>query len=320
MDLSTIQSQPISHPDFVSLIAQVNKVFHGHPDKIEPLILGILSRQHVLLEDIPGVGKTTLAKAFARALGLDFGRIQFTPDLLPGDVVGMTIWNPESGKFLFRPGSIYHSFVLADEINRASPRTQSALLEAMQEQTVTVDGRTRELPKPFLVVATQNPSQYAGTFPLPEAQIDRFGLRVELGYPSAGEAKAILDMDDRSVYTHIQPIADPNGLLGFQDQVQTLSIPEGVKDFALKIAELTRKHPSLKIGLSPRALKQWVHIAKASAWLRNRELLLPEDLIHTAFWTLTHRLPLTGEAVLEDKTGASVLKSIIESLDLPSGL
>ena len=313
-----METQSLSHPLILKIQKQVSEVYKGEFSRWEPLLIGLFGSLHVLIEDLPGVGKTTLAKVLSKTLGLDFGRIQFTPDLIPGDVVGMTLWSQEKKEFFFRPGAVMHQFILADEINRASSRTQSALLEAMQENQVTLDGVTHRLPQPFLVVATQNPHSFQGTFPLPEAQLDRFGLVFTLGYPSPAAALEVLDLpweilNDKNILS----VSTAQEILDLRKEVQKISCQGSLKKWVIKIAELTRYDSRVSLGLSPRATQHWLQGSKACAFLRGRDFIIPEDILHVAPWILPHRLVLSGSARLQGHQSKDILEGIIKSLALP---
>lgn len=308
----------ISNPLALEIASRTGRVYQGDLSRWEPLLLGLFGSLHVLMEDLPGVGKTTLAKTLAGILNLDFGRIQFTPDLLPGDVIGTTVWSLEKKDFYFRPGAVMHEFLLADEINRASARTQSALLEAMQEYQVTVDGATHPLPEPFFVAATQNPVSFQGTFSLPEAQLDRFGLVFSLGYPTSEESFRILDLPVQGFRTPPEPLKEGKRLLlEHRRRTGEIECRDSLKNWAINLVHLTRTDHRIALGISPRGLQQWIQASRASALLRDRGFVLPEDLLHTLKWTLAHRLILTPGARLEGLKPGDLLDTLASSRPLP---
>jgi len=299
---------------------EIRKVFKGSATAIELLLLGLLSGLAVLIEDLPGMGKTSLAKALARCCGLDFGRIQFTPDLLPGDIVGLTVWDQSTQNLVFRPGAIMHQFVLADEINRASTRTQSALLEAMQEQAVTVDGCTRALPEPFFLVATQNPSTYSGTFALPEAQLDRFGLCFSLGYPEPDHELAIGRLVQiADPYRDIQPVLGPELLYQMREQVRAIHVDEKISLYIISLLTETRRCQAFRWGASPRAGQHLLRVAQAKALLQQRAYVLPEDIRSLFVPVMAHRLQASAAARLGGSTVSGELRKIADALPLPTG-
>ncbi len=302
------------------LIKEISKVFVGTENSIKKLLLGYLSGLHVLIEDIPGVGKTTLARTLAKVVNLDFGRIQFTPDLLPGDVLGMTIWSIEKKDFIFKKGAIMHQFVLADEINRASAQTQSALLEAMQEGSVTVDGTTYYLPEPFFVIATQNPISFVGTFQLPEAQIDRFGISFSLGYPGADDEFKILErFQESNPLEELKPVASPEDIIGLRQLVRKVQANANIKEYLVKIADSTRKSTKIKLGMSPRATQHILLVSQANALIAGRDFIIPEDITANALDVLAHRIILSAEARMENLSSRNVVNEIIKNLNMPSG-
>ncbi|MDF7675678.1 AAA family ATPase [Neisseriaceae bacterium ESL0693] len=279
------------NPKIEPILKQLNALILGKQEVIVQLMACILARGHVLLEDVPGVGKTTLAYALATVLGLKYQRVQFTNDMLPADLLGVSIFQPQKGQFTFHPGPIFHSFLLADEINRASPKLQSALLEAMEERQVSIDGETYALPKPFLVVATQNPIEQQGTYPLPEAQLDRFMMRLSLGYPAEqAEKKLYLQGDRRQFIPRLKQVANEALLCQWQKEAASVAIAPAAADYVYRLVEATRQPSKFKIGLSPRAGLALVTAAKAYAWLHGRQHVLPEDI--KALWVVVaaHRL------------------------------
>ncbi len=304
--------------DFVAkIVGNVEQVIVGKREAIELLMVALLCEGHVLIEDVPGVGKTMLARSIAVSLGGQFKRLQCTPDLLPNDVTGVSIFNQQAGEFEFRPGPIFVNVLLADEINRATPRTQSALLEAMQEQQVTVDGVTRPLPRPFLVLATQNPIEYEGTFPLPEAQLDRFLMRLAVGYPSGGDEKTILvNLRREHPITRLQPVVDGQELLTFEKQVWDVHVDDTLHDYIVRLVAATRQHPDLILGGSPRASLALFKTAQALAALRGRDHVIPDDIKYLVNVTVAHRLIVRPEAELRGRTGLTVLKDVVESTKL----
>jgi len=311
---------------FSSTITEnVEQVIVGKRQVIELFLVALLCEGHVLLEDVPGTGKTMLARSVAISLGGTFKRLQCTPDLLPNDITGISVFNQQTGQFEFRPGPVFVNILLADEINRATPRTQSALLEAMQEQQVTIDGVTRPLPRPFLVVATQNPIEYEGTFPLPEAQLDRFLMRLSMGYPTPD--------DERLILTHLRrehPISSlapvefkgegpQDGLarlLRLQRLVWEVHIDESLQDYIVRLVGATRQHAGLALGASPRASLALFKTSQALAALRGRDHVIPDDIQFLAPATLTHRLIVRPEAQLRGRTAARIVQEIIESTPL----
>ncbi len=304
--------------EFFSLVTQnVERVIVGKTASIELLMVAFLCEGHVLIEDVPGVGKTMLARSMAISMGGSFKRLQCTPDLLPNDITGVSIYNQHTGQFEFREGPLFVNVLLADEINRATPRTQSALLEAMQEQQVTVDGVTRPLPRPFLVLATQNPIEYEGTFPLPEAQLDRFLMRISVGYPSFEDERKILKNLSHDHPIHqVGQVVDGQRLLEFQRQVWDVFVDPSLQDYILKIVSATRNHPDLALGASPRASLALYKASQALAALRGRDHVIPDDLKFLTTATLAHRLIVRSEAALRGKTAGSILNEVLESTPL----
>jgi MoxR-like ATPase len=299
----------------------ISGVFVGKEAQIHTLLVAFSAGLHVLIEDVPGVGKTTLARCLAASVGLDFGRIQFTPDLLPGDIVGMTVWSPEKREFLYKEGALMHQFVLVDEINRASPRTQSSLLEVMQEGSVTVDGTTHRLPQPFFVIATQNPATYLGAFPLPEGELDRFGVSFSLGYPGAQEEVEILSrFREEDPLRTLRPVTTPESVLEIRRAIRGIHVAEEIKRFIAAIASETRASGFLKLGMSPRASQHLMLAAQGEAFLRGREFVVPEDVLELAAAVLAHRLILSAEARMENVDARQVLSRILGKLKIPTGL
>jgi len=300
-----------------SVIENVEKVIVGKRPAIELAIVAMLCEGHVLIEDVPGVGKTMLARSIAASLGGQFKRLQCTPDLLPNDVTGVAIFDQKKGEFEFRPGPIFVNILLADEINRATPRTQSALLEAMQEQQVTVDGVTHALPRPFMVLATQNPIEYEGTFPLPEAQLDRFLMRIPLGYPNAADEKEILNNLRRDhPIIHLSRVVEIDELLAILPLVWEVHLDGSLQDYIVALIDATRRHPDLALGASPRGSLALYKTAQALAAMRGRDYVIPDDLKFLAPVTLAHRLIPRPEAELRGRTVTSILNEIIESVPL----
>jgi MoxR-like ATPase len=274
----------------------------------------------VLLEDVPGTGKTMLARSMAISMGINFKRLQCTPDLLPNDIVGVSVFLQHEGRFDFRPGPIFVNILLADEINRATPRTQSALLEAMQEGQVTVEGVTRPLARPFLVLATQNPIEFEGTFPLPEAQLDRFLLRLELGYPSRDDERQIIKSQRRShPIETLEPVVDGHALLELGQQVTGVHVDESLEDYILNLVEATRLHPDLALGASPRGSLALYKTSQALAALQGRNYVIPDDIKRLVYLTLAHRLIVKPESQLRGHTPRAVLAEIVERTAVPLG-
>jgi MoxR-like ATPase len=299
----------------------IGKVYVGKKEAVRALLIGFFSGLHVLIEDIPGVGKTTLARTFAKCTGLDFGRIQFTPDLLPGDVTGMTVWSPEKREFIFKEGAIMHQFILADEINRASARTQASLLEAMQEGSVTIDGTTYPLQQPFFVIATQNPISFAGTFVLPEGQVDRFGVSVSLGYPGTMEEVTVLErFRVEDPIEDVSPVTSADEVEEMRHKVRQVFVDQKIQRYLTDIANRTRANPSIRLGMSPRASQHLMRAAQGRATLEGRDYVIPEDVVATAPYVLPHRLLLTAEARMENIEPTSLVERILAEIPKPSGL
>jgi MoxR-like ATPase len=302
------------------VVRNVEQVIVGKRESIEFLVVALLCEGHVLIEDVPGVGKTMLARSIALSLGGAFRRLQCTPDLLPNDVTGVSVFNQKSSQFEFRPGPVFVNLLLADEINRATPRTQSALLEAMQEQQVTVDGTTHPLPRPFLVLATQNPIEYEGTFPLPEAQLDRCLLRLTLGYPSPADEKTLLkNLRREHPILHLGQVAECAELLDLQKQVWEIHIDDTLEEYIVRLTGRTRSHPDLLLGASPRASLSLYKTAQALAGIRGRDHALPEDVRTMVPPVLSHRLVLRPEADLRGRTTRAVVEEILAETPLDLG-
>jgi len=302
------------------ITGNIEKVIVGKRETIELAVVGLLCQGHLLIEDVPGVGKTMLARSMARSLGCTFSRIQFTPDMLPSDVTGVSIFNQVSREFEFRPGPILAQIVLADEINRATPKTQAALLEAMEERQVTVDGVTRPLPRPFLVLATQNPIEYEGTFPLPEAQVDRFLMRLRLGYPATIDEVRILERQQyRHPFEDLEQVLPLEQLMQAQEAVKDIFVSSALKRYIVELNHQTREHAEVYLGASPRGSLALYRTAQARAAMAGREYVLPDDIKYLAVPTLAHRVILGPGARLRDLTAEQVVEEILHSVPVPGG-
>lgn len=300
------------------VITNVERVIIGKHQEVELALIALLCQGHVLIEDVPGTGKTMLARAFAKSLGCSFRRIQFTPDMLPSDVTGTSIFNQQSREFEFRPGPIIAQVVLTDEINRATPKTQSALLEAMEERQITVDGITYAMPLPFLVLATQNPIEYEGTFPLPEAQLDRFMMRIHLGYPNVQEEVQMLESQQRvHPIEQIRQVVSAQELITAQQAVKEVYVDRLIKEYIVAIVEATRRHPDVYLGASPRGSLALVKTSQAKAAVRGRDFVSPDDVKELADATLAHRIILSPAARLKKVDARGIVSEIVNSVPVP---
>jgi MoxR-like ATPase len=305
------QIQATARSPVAQVIATASGVILGKESQIRLALACLLARGHLLIEDLPGVGKTTLAQVLARALGLQFHRIQFTSDMLPADIIGVAVYERDSGSFKFHPGPIFAQVILADEVNRATPKTQSALLEAMEEHQVTAEGETRRLPEPFFVIATQNPSESVGTFPLPESQLDRFLMRIALGYPDRDAERALLTgVARRDLLATLEPCITPGELAELQQDVQQVHVAPALLDYVQALVEHTRRSPDFAAGLSPRAALGLVHAARAWALIEGRDKVIPEDVQAVLPGVATHRLRPAQDAARRADVGALLLAAV----------
>ena len=318
---ATVSEPTVNHVHGATIeriISNVGRVIIGKDDAVRLSVVALISRGHILVEDVPGVGKTMLARSVAITAGCDFKRVQFTPDLLPSDVTGASVYNQQIGQFEYRPGPVMAQIVLADEINRATPKTQSALLEAMGEQQVTVEGVTHELPSPFMVIATQNPIEYEGTFPLPEAQLDRFFMRISLGYPDPREEVAIMDgreaTDPIDLLNSSCSAAD---IIALQQYADTVYIDELIKQYIVEIANATRSHPDTTLGVSPRASINLMKGAKAFAMLQGRDYVIPDDVKAIAVPVMSHRVLLSPSARMRGVNQSNIVNEALEQSPVP---
>ncbi|WP_223066998.1 AAA family ATPase [Paenibacillus caui] len=297
---------------------RLETVIVGKRKEIELAIIAMLCGGHVLLEDVPGVGKTMLVRAIAKGLGCSFGRIQFTSDLMPSDITGVSVYRPHNGEFEFRPGPILSNIVLADEINRAAPRTQSALLEAMEERKVTVDGVSRRLPEPFLLLATQNPLHFEGTYRLPEAQLDRFLMRVSLGYPSVEQEVAMLNQQgEKQPLETLRPVLIAEEIAAMQRQVRTVTVDDSVKRYMVAVADGSRRHAGTVLGVSPRGTLAWMGAAQAHAYFKGRMYVIPDDVKAVAEAVLPHRLMLSAEARMTGRKTEDIIRELLLETPVP---
>ena len=300
------------------IVENVCTVIVGKNAVIERALAAVIAQGHILIEDVPGVGKTMLAKSISASIGCSFKRIQFTPDLLPSDIVGVSIYNQSTGEFQFRPGPVMAQVVLVDEINRATPKTQSALLEAMEELQVTVDGVTRPLERPFVVMATQNPIEHEGTFPLPEAQLDRFLMRISLGYPTFSEELSVIEQQE---HTHpideLQAVVSPGDVTGLQDAAKNVYVDSAVREYIVTLIDATRNHEDVSLGASPRASLGMFRAARGLAIMRDRDYVIPDDVKELAHAVLAHRLILSPSARMRGLQTAQVIDGLLESVAVP---
>jgi MoxR-like ATPase len=303
---------------FETIVTNVGTVIKGKDDVIRLAVLAMVAEGHLLIEDAPGVGKTSLAKALARSVDTEFGRIQFTPDLLPADVVGVTIWDRRTSTFDFRPGPVFAGVVLADEINRASPKTQSALLEAMAERQVTVDGHSHELRRPFMVLATQNPLDHEGTYPLPESQMDRFLLRLSIGYPSRDAEMDILAQQiGEAQLDKLEPVITPTDIRRMSAATEQVHVAPALTAYLVDVAHASRRHPGLRLGISPRAILSLQRAARVAAAANGRDFVMPDDVKALAPAVLAHRIVPTTETTLRSQGSVDILGEVLSSVPVP---
>jgi len=317
MDISLEKAQQLA----AKITQNMEKVMVGKPDAVQLAVIALISRGHLLIEDAPGVGKTMLARSLAKSIDCSFKRIQFTPDMLPGDITGVTVYNQKAGDFEFHPGPITAQIVLADEINRATPKVQSALLEAMEERQITVEGVTRTLPAPFHVLATQNPIEYEGTFPLPEAQLDRFLLRISIGYPTAEEEMAIMEQQQ---YVHpiekIGPVVEAEDVISIQETVKKIYVDDNVKQYIVSLVEATRHHASIYLGASPRGSLALFRTGQARALILGRDYVLPDDIKALTGPALAHRTLLSAAGQARGRDGNASIAEILETVPVPGAI
>lgn len=300
------------------IINNIEKVIVGKRETIELILMSLICSGHVLIEDIPGVGKTTLVHSFAKSINASFNRIQFTPDVLPSDITGFSMYNQKLGDFEYRSGAIMNQIILADEINRTTPKTQSSLLEVMEEYQVTVDGTTYNVPKPFMVLATQNPIEYIGTYPLPEAQIDRFFMKITIGYPIHSEEMEIISRFRISnPINDLKPVADSNDIIALQEKVKTIHADKSISNYIVQIVEQTRNNNDVMLGSSPRGSLSLFKASQAHAFLRGREFVIPDDVKKMAFPVLSHKIILKQEATLKKLNSNDIIASILDNINIP---
>jgi MoxR-like ATPase len=306
------------NPTIEKIINNIEKVMTGKRNVAELSLIALLAEGHVLLEDVPGVGKTMMVRALAKSVNANFRRIQFTPDLLPSDVTGVSIYNPKEMEFQFRPGPLMGNIILADEINRTSPKTQSALLEGMEEASVTIDGVTHRLQKPFFVMATQNPIEYEGTYPLPEAQLDRFILKMKMGYPEAAEEIEVLNRAQKvPPIEDLQPVIDLEELIALQKEIKEVYVDEMIKQYIVDIVSLTRSFRGVYLGASPRGSIALMKTAQSYAFMYGRDYVLPDDIQYLATFVLSHRIILKSEAKFEGLTAEDIVNRVVARIPVP---
>ena len=304
-----------------AIVENVSKVIVGKTPVIEQALAALIAQGHILLEDVPGVGKTMLAKSLAASIGCSFKRIQFTPDLLPSDITGISIYNQSTGQFEFRPGPLMAQVVLADEINRASPKTQSALLEGMEELQVSVDGVTHQLERPFVVMATQNPIEYEGTCPLPEAQLDRFLIRLSLGYPDFAEELSVIERQEQvHPIDELRAVATPEEIIGLQAAAKAIYVDGLVREYIVSLTEATRSHEDVALGASPRASLGLFRIVRAFALVQDRDFVVPDDVKNLAYGVMAHRIILSPSARMRGMKTADVIERLLDSIPVPGGV
>ncbi|MQA99531.1 MAG: AAA domain-containing protein [Actinobacteria bacterium] len=304
---------------FESIVGNVEKTIQGKEEIVRLALVSLLAEGHVLLEDVPGVGKTMLAKSLAKSLGCSWSRIQFTPDLLPSDVTGVNVWNQQVGDFRFKAGAVFANICLADEVNRASPKTQAALLESMEERQVTVDGVTHRLDEPFMVIATQNPVEHEGTYPLPESQLDRFMMRLSMGYPSRAAELEILDTHgERFPLEELQAVAEAESVISLIKMAREVHVAQSLKRYIVDLTEATREHPSVHLGASPRASLYLLKASRAQAASRGRDYVVPDDIKDLVVPVLSHRILLSAETQLHGSTSQDFLDALMDRVPVPA--
>lgn len=298
----------------VKIVDNIEKVIIGKREVVELVVTALIADGHILIEDVPGIGKTSLVSALAKSLGLKFKRIQFTPDILPSDITGFSMYNMKTGEFEYRAGNIMSNIILADEINRTSPKTQASMLEVMEERQVTVDGVTYPIPNPFMVLATQNPVEYLGTYPLPEAQLDRFLMKISIGYPTLSMEKKILEIYRESdPMSQLSQVADGQMIIDIREAVRKITVNEKINDYIVKIVSSTRTHPQVKLGCSPRAALFLMKAAQARAFMEGRTFVIPDDVKFLASSVLAHRLVMTQEARLKGVLSSAIISEVLDS-------